>query len=349
MVRRVGWGLYATGLAAIAAGLFAFPWLSAGSHGCYAVAGGGCAIANGNTTTALILFVGAVCLGVWRARQRIMSLAVGIGLAASAIGIGFSVLAFNYDSFTAPAQVFTSPPTHAQLQALLWTGNLAPSTGFALTLLGAGLLVASALVWSFGDVEEASTPSRTRAVVGCLGVASALIAALGAWLPWVHVSPASAVLDTDHTTVGAAATVLLVAAASKQIAGGRGWTTAFAVSAGLLCTVAVYQWLELRWEQTDMQMSGAAHVVLASGTWVSLFGGILAGGAAVAVFVVEPPRRSRASAALTGGFVALLLCGGLVSYAVVNARPHSCDSGVLGVRNGQPFSQCLSTLYEPSP
>jgi hypothetical protein len=343
MIDRVGWALYAVGIAAVAAGLFVFPWLTAGSHGCYAVAGRDCTISNGNTTAALLLFVVAVGVGVWRVRRRTTSVALGIGLSASAIGIGFCVFTFNFDSFTGPTPVLTGHPTHAQLRAFAAAGDWGPSTGFVLTLLGALPLIAAALTWSFSGARTGSEGTRTRTAVGGAGIAAALVAALGAWLPWVHVSPSSAVLDTDHATVGMAAAALLVASIGYLIAAGRGWTTAITVSGGLLCTVAVYQWLALRWERTDMVTYGD-QVVLASGIWLSLVAGILGGAAAVAALWTGSPRRSRGSFALAGGYVALLLGAGLISHAVVDTRTRSCGGGyIFGVdKNGHSFSGCAS-------
>jgi hypothetical protein len=343
MIDRVGGALYAVGIGVVAAGLFVFPWLSAGSHGCYAVAGGDCTISNGNTTAALFLFGIALSLGVWRFRRRTTSVALGIGLAASAIGIGFCVFTFNVDSFIGPTPVLTGPPTHAQLRAFAAAGDWGPSTGFVLTLLGALPLIAAALAWSFSGARTGSEGTRTRTAVGGAGITTALVAALGAWLPWVHVSPSSAVLDTDHATVGVAAAALLVASFGYLIAGGRGWTTAITVSGGLLCTVAVYQWLALRWERTDMVTYGD-HVVLGSGIWLSLVAGILGGAVAVAALWTGSPRRSLGSFGLAGGFVALLLAAGLISHAVVDTRTHSCGGGyIFGVdKNGHSYSGCAS-------
>jgi hypothetical protein len=356
MIDRMGWAFYAVGVSAIAAGLFAFPWLSAGSHGCYAVAGGDCTISNGNTTAALVLLVIAVCAGGWRLRDRTTSLALGIVLAASGIGIGFCVFTFNLDAFTGPTPVLTGPPTHEQLRAFAAASDWGPSTGFVLTLAGGLPLVAAALAWSFSSALARSQATRARTLAGVAGIALALVAALGAWLPWVHVAPASAVLDTDHGTVGMAAAVLLVASIGYLVAGGGGWTTALTIAAGLLCTVAVYQWLEVRWQQADLQPY-SDHVVLASGIWLSLAAGILSGAAAVAVLLVEAQRRSRGPLALAGGFLALLLAAGLVSHAVVDSRQHSCGGTYLvGTdASGHSYSGCASNgsligvLYENRP
>ena len=226
MVNRIGWALYLAGLASTAAGLFAFPWLASGSHGCNAVAGTSCTISDANSTAALLLGI-AAAIGVWRALSGPGSLASCIFLAASGIGIAFSVFTFNYDAFSGPEMVFRTIPTAAQMRALMRLDDWHPSSGFALSLLGGALLVVAAVVWSSRTTAAMRSDRRTRRLVGALGAGSALLAALGASLPWVHVAPASAVIDTDTSAVSAAAAVLIVAAVGYMAVGGRGWSTAF--------------------------------------------------------------------------------------------------------------------------
>jgi hypothetical protein len=143
------------------------------------------------------------------------------------------------------------------------------------------------------------------------------------------------------------AALLIAAAAGYGSRGGRGWATALAIGAGVLATVAVYQWLHLRWQTADAHSFGD-HDSVAAGIELCVAAAAVGAAAATVALRSAVPRRQPAAA----GFLAALLAAVIVSQAAATSHQPSCGGAwVVGTdANGAAYSGCaVGSLYEDVP
>jgi hypothetical protein len=296
----------------------------------------------------LIAGLAVASLRLWPPASRS---AADLGVAAAGFGIGFAVFAQDYAHFAwQPGLHISSAAELPTLRDLPFEWN--PATGFALTLLGAVVLVAAAVIWLIADAPSPIRGTGHNRRIGGVAVGASIVGLLGSQLSWIDVVSTSAgsgpLVDTQASAASAAAAVLLVVSAGYWRSRRAWWPGLLAIASALLFSVAVYQWMELRQQANDLAGQGAS-ASLGVGIYLTVIAGLAGVFAAAAALITQRPRAElRQGLATAGVFLAVLVATVSLSAQDVSGQPRSCQgTGFFGVdKNGHEISGCLGSLYE---